>query len=113
LVNKYVPCRGDVIWMDFDPQAGTELQKHRPALVLSPYKYNKLSSLVIVCPITSKKKGRAFEVPVPDSYKLKGVILADQIRSVDWKARNAKFECKLPEDVVSEVVDKIAALLED
>lgn len=113
MVNKYVPSRGDVIWIDFDPQAGTELQKRRPALVLSPYKYNKLSSLVIVCPITSQKRARAFEVPVPDSYNLKGVILAAQIRSVDWKARNAKLECKLPEDVVSEVVDKIAALLED
>jgi mRNA interferase MazF len=116
LVKEYIPSRGEVIWINCDPQqTGHEQKKYRPALVLSSEKYNKLSGLVIACPITSKKKARPFdfEVLIPSDLEVKGVILADQIRSFDWKARDVKFMCKLPDDLRLDVIDKIAALLED
>ena len=100
----YIPSMGDVVRFEFDPPAGHEQGGIRPALVLSPQKYNRASNLALVCPITTKIKGYPFEVPVPEGYKVTGVILADHLKSADWQARKASFICKLPDDVVEEVL---------
>ena len=87
----YVPDRGDVVWLDFTPQAGREQSGRRPALVLSPASYNRKSSLMICCPVTSQVKGYPFEVSVvgPMTSGVTGVVLADHVRSLDWRARSA------------------------
>ena len=107
----YVPDAGDLIWLTFDPQAGREQAGRRPALVVSPMEYNAKVGLVILCPITNQSKKYPFEVALPDRKDITGVILADQIKSLDWKARNAARVCTLPDDVVAEVLEKIAPLL--
>ena len=107
----YVPDRGEVVWLSFRPQAGHEQTGRRPALVLSPRNYNGKVGLMLACPITSQVKGYPFEVLVPNGLAISGAILADQVRSVDWQARNAEFKCSLPPAVVAEVAGKLAALL--
>lgn len=109
--KKYVPDRGDVVWLTFTPHAGHEQAGRRPALVISPALYNKRVGLAIFCPITSKVKGYPFEVKIPKGLKAGGVVLSDQVKSLDWGARKASFCCKLPGDIFSEVVSKIAALI--
>ncbi|MBK6426124.1 MAG: type II toxin-antitoxin system PemK/MazF family toxin [Blastocatellia bacterium] len=94
--------RGDAIWLDFDPQAGHEQAGRRPALVLSPESYNGLVGFALVCPITNKRKGYPFEVVIPDGVNVTGTILADQVRSLDWKIRRAEFIVRLPDNVVRE-----------
>lgn len=90
MTRAYVPDRGDVVWLDFTPQAGHEQAGRRPALVLSPATYNKKSGLMLCCPITSQTKGYPFEVSVtPAAGKVTGVALADQVRCLDWQSRNA------------------------
>ena len=84
---SYVPQRGDVVWLSFDPQAGYEQAGRRPAFVLSPESYNRKTGLFLACPVTSKVKGYPFEVVLPDGVGVSGAILADQIKSLDWKAR--------------------------
>lgn len=108
----YCPKRGDVVWITFNPQAGHEQAGHRPALVLSPESYNRKVGLSLLCPITSQVKGYPFEVSVPDGLEASGVILADQVKSMDWKARGASFLCSLPESTVQEVLSKVGTLLE-
>jgi mRNA interferase MazF len=112
-VIGYVPDRGDAIWLSFEPQAGREQAGRRPALVLSPASYNAKVSLALVCPITSKSKGYPFEVPVPPEMPIQGVVLADQLRSLDWQARKAERICRLPDPVLDDVTAKIHALLGD
>ena len=107
----YVPDRGDAIWLSFEPQAGREQAGRRPALVLSPARYNAKVGLALVCPITSKSKGYPFEVAVPAELPIQGVVLADQVRSLDWQVRKAEQVCRLPDDVVDDVTAKIHALL--
>jgi mRNA interferase MazF len=107
----YVPERGDVVWIDFDPQAGHEQGGRRPALVLSPSSYNGRVGLAILCPITSRVKGYSFEVPIPLGLAVRGVVLADQAKNLDWRARNASFICTLPSTVIVEVRKKLSALL--
>lgn len=107
----YVPERGDVAWLSFAPQAGHEQAGHRPALVLSPAAYNKKVGLAIFCPITTQVKGYPFEVPVPPGYKAEGVVLADQVRTMDWRARGARLCCRLPQATVSEVLEKLGTLI--
>ena len=107
----YKPKRGDIVWLTFNPQAGHEQAGRRPALVLSPETYNDKVGLAILCPITSQIKGYPFEVVIPDGLKVNGVILSDQIKSLDWKARNAEFVCKLPAVTVDEVLQKLNTLL--
>src|SRR5215218_2502163 len=85
-----VPDRGDVVWLDFNPQTGHEQAGRRPALVLSPVAYNRKVGLALVCPITSQVKGYPFEVQMPEGTEVAGVILADQVKSLDWRARRAK-----------------------
>jgi len=107
----YIPDCGDVIWLDFDPQSGHEQAGKRPALVLSPQAYNAKTSLAVVCPVTSQIKGYPFEVKLPENGKVSGVVLSDQIKSLDWHARNAAFVQSLPPDVLTDVRNKIKALL--
>lgn len=109
--SAYVPDRGDAIWLDFDPQSGHEQAGRRPALVLSPAAYNGLVGLALVCPITNQPKGYPFEVVIPVGMGVTGVILADQVKSLDWKTRRSKFVAKLPDGVVRETLAKARTLL--
>ena len=111
MIRAYVPGGGDLVWLSFDPQAGHEQSGRRPALVLSPASYNQRSGLALVCPITSRVKGYPFEVSLPQGSKLSGVILADQLRSLDWRARRAERAGRVPREVMSEVLARLAALL--
>lgn len=110
---SYVPERGHAVWLQHNPQAGHEQRGHRPALVLSPAEYSDKVGLVLVCPITKITKGYPFEVPIPDQCEVSGVVLADQIKCLDWRARNAQFICVIPADTVETVVDRIKALIEE
>ena len=109
--GKFVPDRGDLVWLNFSPQSGHEQAGGRPAICLSPKEYNSKTGLGIFCPITSKIKGYPFEVKLPEGLPIKGVILADQIRNLDWKARNAEFIAKAPEKVLAETLELIRLLL--
>lgn len=107
----YVPERGDVVWLNFTPQVGREQAGRRPALVLSAAAYNGRVGLVIVCPITSQAKGYPFEVALADGLPIRGVILADQARSLDWRGRQAEFIDRAPGSVLDQVIRKLAALV--
>ena len=107
----YVPHRGDIVWLSFEPQAGQEQTGRRPALVLSPSAYNGKVGLAVLCPITSHAKGYPFEVAIPSGDAVEGVILADQVKSLDWRARRAEYAARLPEPLIQEVLDKLGALL--
>ncbi|HBL12584.1 MAG TPA: mRNA-degrading endonuclease [Cyanobacteria bacterium UBA11162] len=114
-LDSYVPERGDIIYIDFNPikghEQGNKTNNPRPALVISPMKYNKLSSLALVCPITSKIKNLNFEVHLNEQTETQGVILSDQVRCLDWKARKARFYKKAPSEIVDEVLAKIETLI--
>ena len=99
------------MWLTFDPQAGREQTKRRPAVVLSPASYNEKVGLALFCPVTSKVKGYPFEVVLPVSSPIRGVILADQVKSLDWRARDTRFACRTSLRVVSEVLEKLQTLL--
>ncbi|MCY4652380.1 MAG: endoribonuclease MazF [Dehalococcoidia bacterium] len=107
----YTPERGDIVWLNFSPQAGHEQAGRRPALVLSPLEYNDKTGLALLCPITSRSKGYPFEVSLPSPYQVTGVVLADQLRNLDWRVRNARFECYAPHDVLASVLRMIESLL--
>src|SRR5579859_1200113 len=109
---KYFPERGDAVWIDLDPQAGHEQSGRRPVVVISPIAYNKKVGLALFCPITNKIKGYPFEVIIPDGLKVKGTILSDQIKSLDWKARKAEIIDKLPSEIIDEVLAKLNTLIE-
>jgi len=107
----YVPERGDAVWITLDPQAGHEQAGRRPALVLSPSAYNGRVGLALLCPITNQVKGYPFEVVIPDGCTVAGVVGADQVKSLDWQARQATRIGKLPEEVVAHVLQRLQALL--
>ncbi|MEC4991296.1 MAG: endoribonuclease MazF [Oscillatoria sp. PMC 1068.18] len=109
--DLYIPQRGDIIWLNFSPQSGREQAGRRPALVISPSSYNRRVKLAIVCPITTKIKGYPFEVQIPEGLPVSGVILADQIKSLDWGTRRTEFSCNLPTEVLIEVVNVVTELL--
>jgi mRNA interferase MazF len=109
--KNYVPRRGDVIRLDFHPQTGHEQSGRRPALVLSPVEYNRKVGLVVVCPITSQKKDYPWEVDIPSNTQVHGVVLADQIKNLDWRQRHAQFLCTPAADLLDEVLEKGFALL--
>ena len=111
VAGEYVPNRGDIVWMSLTPQAGHEQAGRRPALVVTPQQYNAITSLALCCPITSQVKGYPFEVSLPPASPIKGVVLADQIKSLDWRARGARFECRCSNAVISEVIGKVGTLL--
>lgn len=103
----YVPAEGDVVWLQFSPQAGHEQAGHRPAVVLSPAGYNDKTSLMLCCPMTTQTKGYPFEVVIANG----SVVLADQVKSVDWRARNAKHKGRISPSELSEIRSKAAALI--
>ena len=107
----YVPKRGDLVWLTFDPQAGHEQARRRPAFVLSPEAYNRKTSLFLACPVTSRVKGYPFEVTLPAGLPVNGVILADQIKSLDWKERKAQFAARATNRVIEDVVALILPLI--
>lgn len=109
--RSYCPKQGDVVWLTFSPQAGHEQAGRRPALALSAETYNRKAGLSIFCPITTQVKGYPFEVHIPAGLKASGVILADQVKSLDWQARNAEYCCRVPELTLMEVLGKLNALL--
>ena len=107
----YVPERGDAVWINLNPQAGHEQAGRRPAVVLSPSAYNRRVGLAILCPITNQVKGYPFEVRIPPGLSVTGVVLSDQVKSLDWRARHAEFIHALPRETVGEVLAKLATLL--
>ena len=111
--GPYVPQRGDVVWLSFDPQAGHEQAGRRPAVALSPAAYNGRVGLALLCPITNQIKGYPFEVPLPSELRVRGVVLADQVKSLDWRVRRAELICVLPSETVAEILAKVIPLLSD
>ena len=109
VARGYVPEAGDLIWLNFTPQAGHEQAGRRPGLVLSPAIYNDRASLAVVCPVTSQAKGYPFEVPLPKGLRLSGVVLADHLKSLDW--RRAEHAGRVPRSVLEETLDRISVLL--
>jgi mRNA interferase MazF len=110
-VAAWQPAWGDVVWLDFNPQRGREQAGTRPGLIVSNSFYNRRNGLALICPITSRKKGYPFEVGLPQGFAVQGVVLADQIKAIDWKARAVRFAAKCPPDVVADVVARIRALM--
>jgi mRNA interferase MazF len=107
---EYIPDRGDIVWITLNPQAGHEQSGRRPALVLSPKAYNAKVGLAILCPITSQVKGYPFEVLIPDGMPIAGVVLSDQVKSLDWRTWEAERIYTLPVEVTQEVLDKLETL---
>jgi mRNA interferase MazF len=110
MVARYVPDAGDLVWLDFDPQAGREQGRRRPALVLTDRGYNRASGLVVVCPLTSKRKPYPFALPVVVD-KVEGAVLVDHLKSMDWQARAVAFHSKADPALVSKVRAYIGVLL--
>ena len=111
MVAKYVPERGDLVWLTFSPQSGHEQAGRRPGIVLSPASYNRRAGLALFCPITSRSKGYPFEVAIPEGLKVSGVVLSDQLRSLDWQVRSAEFADGAPAALIEEVIAKACTLL--
>lgn len=111
MAGAYQPEKGDFAYLDFTPHSGTEQAGRRPALVLSPRTFNIATGLMFACPVTSQAKGSSFEVPIPRGATVTGVVLSDQLRSLDWIARNAEFRGTAPPSVFDEVIARIEAVL--
>ena len=112
MATARAPERGDVVWLQFNPQAGSEQAGYRPALVISPRSYNQRVGLALMCPITSKIKGYPFEVEIPQGMEKQGAILCDQIKSLDWRVRSAKRIGSVTPSVMQEVTARILALVD-
>ena len=110
--TAFVPSRGDIVWLNFNPQLGHEQEGRRPAIILSPFEYNKKTGLAIACPITSQIKNYPFEVKLPENISVNGVIISDQVKNIAWKERKAEFICKATESVLKETVNKLRLLIE-
>lgn len=110
-VKSYCPDADEIIKINFDPSAGREMDARHWALVLSPIDYNQKAQLCVLCPITTKAKGYPFEVPLPNGHQVKGVVLADQVKSMSWDVRKAEYICKSPADLAAQVRGMIKALL--
>ena len=112
--GKYIPDRGDIVWLDFNPQKGHEQQGRRPAIVISPKSYNQKTHLALFCPITKQQKGYPFEVALQTKNKyISGVILSDQLKSLDWHRLNADFIDKSDKQTLDTVIAKLSTLIED
>ncbi len=109
--GAYIPERGDAVWITLDPQAGHEQRGRRPALVISPSEYNGRVGLALFCPITTQVKGYPFEVVLPAGLPVAGVVGADQVKSLDWRARQAARLGVVPDEVVAQVVRRLQTLL--
>ena len=112
VAKPFVPDRGDLVWVGFNPTKGREQAKTRPALVVSPKAYNQKTGLSLMCPITSAQKGYPFEVEVKEK-QVSGVILSDHVRSLDWQARNVRFIARANASVLSQVQRKLLLLLSE
>ncbi|MEJ5352260.1 MAG: type II toxin-antitoxin system PemK/MazF family toxin [Melioribacteraceae bacterium] len=110
-LKSYIPERGDIVWLCFNPQAGHEQSGKTASVVTLPKEYNQKTNLAIFCPITNQVKGYPFEVKIPDNLGISGAILSDQIKSLDWNVRKAEFICSLPDDALKETLNKINALI--
>jgi mRNA interferase MazF len=110
--EPYVPSRGEIVWLHFEPQAGHEQSGRRPVVIISPREYNLKVGLCLCCPVTSTAKGYPFEVQLPAGMKAQGVVLCDQLKSLDWKARHARIIGTLPGRSVKEIQAKILALVQ-
>ena len=108
--KEYIPERGDIVWLNFNPQSGHEQQGKRPAIVISPKEYNEKVGLGLFCPITTKIKNYPFEVRI-ENEKISGVVLSDQIKSLDWKTREIEFIVKENSNKTDEIISKISVLL--
>ncbi|MCJ7841974.1 type II toxin-antitoxin system PemK/MazF family toxin [Lederbergia sp. NSJ-179] len=106
-----IPEKGDLVFMNFSPQSGHEQAGQRPGIVLSPYEFNEKTKFAIVCPITSKVKGYPFEVELPEDVSIQGVILTDQLRSIDYRSRDFEIAEKAPEIIVERCFKKIRTFL--
>lgn len=111
VTENYIPDRGDLVWLQFNPKSGHEQSGKRSALVLSPATYNGKVGLALFCPVTSKAKGYPFEVMIPQDLPIEGVILSDQIKSLDWQSRGARFICRVPQETLDEVLQKVELLI--
>jgi len=109
--STYIPARGDLVWLEFNPQVGHEQASYRPALCVSPREYNGKVGLALFCPVTTQVKGYPFEVLLPPGLGVSGVILSDYLKNLDWRARQAKFICLLPHEPLQEVLSKLRVLL--
>ncbi len=109
--QSYIPDRGDFVWISLSPTSGHEQAGRRPALVITPQSYNRKTGLCILCPATRQAKGYAFEVPIEGGDGNTGVVLADHLRSVDWRARNVQFIHRVSDSELSEVIARLEALL--
>ena len=112
MARRYVPRRGDIVWLHFEQTAGHEQAGRRPALVLSPRRYNARVGLALFCPLTSHIKGYPFEVLLPSRLNVQGAILSDQVKSLDWRARDAKWLCSVPSEILKETVARLLALVD-
>lgn len=110
--SHWVPDRGNVVWLEFDPQAGREQAGRRPAVVLSPASYNGPTSRALCVPVTTKAKGYPFEVPLPPAFPVQGVAFADQVQCLDWRARHARLIATLPPVVLAHLLARTRALLD-
>jgi mRNA interferase MazF len=110
-INGRIPARGDIIQLELNPRTGSEQAGYRPALIISPLAYNQISKLILICPITSRQKAWPFEVALPTSLQTYGVILVDQVRSIDCQARKAHFIETVPSEVMDEVLARLESLL--
>lgn len=109
MARRYVPDAGDIVWLNFTPQAGYQQAGHRPALVLSPASYNDKTSLAVCCPLTTHIKDYPFEVLIDGSPP--SVVLADQVKSLDWRSRNARRKGRVTAEQLAEVRAKVRALI--
>ncbi|RPI18270.1 MAG: endoribonuclease MazF [Ignavibacteriae bacterium] len=112
MAGIYIPEKGDIVWLDLEPHLGHEQGGLRPMVVLSPKYYNKKTMLAIFCPITSQRKGYPFEVNIPEGLKVKGVILSDQVKSLDWEKRKIKYICKIPKESIEDVKNMVVELIQ-
>lgn len=110
--ESWVPERGDVVWLEFDPRAGHEQGGRRPAVVLSRASYNGPTSRALCVPVTTKPKGYPFEVSLPLDFPMQGVAFADQVKCLDWRARRARPLAVLPQGVLAQLLARTRALLE-
>ncbi len=111
VAKPYTPERGDIVWLNFAPQSGHEQSGLRPGLVISPKNYNGLAGLALLCPITSKIKGYPFEVILGNQAKISGAVLCDQVKSLDWRSRRARFIIKASPEITNEVLAKLRTLI--
>lgn len=105
------PERGNLVYLDFNPQAGHEQAGHRPGIVLSPKAFNEVTGFIAICPITNTSRGWGYEVALPSGLAFQGVILTDQVKNLDWSARNIRVRGQAPEELVKDCLDKIHTFL--